>query len=184
MITNCPRHQVVCCLASLALAFAALTTCPPPARAADGGATAVIVEVGGKLVKEKLVNAVKSWASEHTRYYPDGNTCVLPLKDMSGSRISFNFNHRSWVPRGGSPVKVKMTIHGVSDHVRNNLRVVLKADKKGRTDRDRTGVLQHGSTFMLTAGTSADRAYYFVERGTKLSAAVPVGAFILLERVK
>lgn len=157
---------------------------PAPARADGGAAVAtVIAEEGGRLVREQVTKAFRRWRSEHTRYYPDGGGFNVPMSDLSGSRISFNFNHRSWVPRGSRPVSVRITIHGVPDEVRNQVRLVMKADKQGRKDRDRSTIVRHGSVFQLGYGTSGDRAYYFVERGSDVARRLPAGAYIRLERV-
>lgn len=173
-------------LVALALAILALSPFAAPRAAADGGAVvvSVIAEEGGRLIKKTITDALKSWKSEHTRYYPDGDTLILPLKNLGGSRASFNFNHKSWVPRGSQPVEVQMTIHGLPDDVRDRIKLVMKADKQGREDRDRSGIVKDGSTFTLRYGTRGDRAYYFVERESQLKALIPEGAYIKLVLVK
>lgn len=146
----------------------------------SGEAAAALVEEGGKLV----VKSLRSLFSEHTRFYPQGNRLVLPLRDLGGSRISFNFNHRSWAQPGGPKVLGRVTIHGVPDSMRDSLRLVLKADKQGRKDRDRNDgrIVRHGSMIEFSAGTSGDRALYFVERGSSLAGQLPPDAYVVIER--
>jgi hypothetical protein len=131
------------------------------------------------------VKVYKSWSSEHQRFYPDPNdkrVIRIPLQDLGGSRISYNFNHRSWVPRGSRDRLVRITFHQISDDLRDAMRLQMKADKQGRTDRDRgQGQVWHGRTFTLGYGTSGDRAYYFAERGSVEGAMIPKGAYIKLE---
>lgn len=105
--------------------------------------------------------------------------------DFKGTRISINFNHKSWVPRGSNPVKVRLTIDGVNDSMRDGIRVHLKADKKNRRDKDRgPGILQHGSVFDLKYGTNRDRAYYFVARNSGIRPKdLPIGTYFRLERL-
>ena len=121
----------------------------------------VIVE-GGR----RIYRALGSAFSEHQRVAPvDRTTFVIPAGDFGGTRISVNFDHKSWVPRGSEPVRVRFKVKNVSSAIQTHLRVVMKADKGGgKKDRDRSGLLQHGSIFELKYGTSGDRAYYFVER--------------------
>lgn len=172
-------------LAALLVAVVSMSALIGRPVQADGGAAVitVIAKEGGKFVTKEIKDALNSWRSEHTRYYPDGKVLILPIKDLGGSRMSFNFDHQSWVPRGSKPVQIKLTIHGVPDEIRDRFRLVMKADKQGRKDRDRSKVVKHGSTFELKYGTSGDRAYYFVERGTDLSTLIRQGAYIKLTKV-
>ena len=125
--------------------------------------------------------------TDHDRVYPveDGRTFIITARDFGGTRISTNFNHLSWVPRGSEPVRVRFTIHGVDETVRQGLQVHLKVDKRARKDRDRGGdVLQDGSEFDLAYGTDGDRAYYFVERGGTIKGQdLPVEAYFRLDRI-
>lgn len=173
-------------LLALLLTLLAATALANANARADGGSgvVSVVAAEGGRLVKKAILDALRSWNSEYTRYYPEGNTLILPIGNLGGSRASYNFNHQSWVPRGSSPVTVKMTIHGVPDDVRDRIRLVMKADKARRPDRDRSGIVKHGSRIRLAYGTSGDRAYYFVERNTQLKALIPEGAYIKLTKVK
>jgi len=65
----------------------------------------VMLEKSGTIVLKKLLKDI--W-TEHMRVYPVENNAVflVPAGDFGGSRISVNFDHRSWVPRGSAPVRV------------------------------------------------------------------------------
>jgi hypothetical protein len=174
------------CLAPIAVLVGPMLA---PADVRGEGATTaaimVIVEEGGK----RMVKALKSLSSEHKRVYPDGDTMIVPMVPslLSGeTRVGLNFDHRSWVPRGSKPVKVRITFHGVSDEILKKLRVGINADKGGRQDRPRCGggVFANGDTFTLSYGTGGDRAYYLVARDGFLKSMLPEsGAFAKLERL-
>jgi len=146
-------------------------------------AVKVLLEKTGKFVEKTL----KSTFSEHERVYPvfNGRTFLVPAGDYGGSRISVNFDHLSWVPRGSKPVRVRFTVHGVDDAMRSAIRVHMKCDKQSRTDRDRgPGLLHHGIEFDLKYGTDGERAYYFVERDTQIKGQhLPRGAYFRLDRI-
>jgi hypothetical protein len=85
-------------------------------------------------------------------------------------------------------VRVRFTVHGVSEEIREAIRVHMKADKgHGTKDRDRGPELYNlydGAEFDLAYGTSWDRAYYFVERDSPFTGEdLPVGAYFQLERI-
>ncbi len=151
------------------------------AQDASSAAVAVVVEEGGKLIKKALGSAF----SEHQRFHPEGSIARIPLKNLGGSRISYNFAHTDWTPRGAPAVKARVTFHGVSDGLRDGLRLVLKADKQMRKDRDRNHgrIVRNGDVIEFDAGTSMDRALYFVERGSELKGRLPATAYVQLERL-
>lgn len=123
--------------------------------------------------------------SEHNRVYTKnyGQTFDIPAGDYDGSRISANFNQRSWVPRGSKPVLVRFTIHGVDAPIRQELFVQMKADKHIKKDPTRGPLLYHGKEFYLEYGTDADRGYYFAERSDIKGQHLPSSAYFKLERV-
>lgn len=180
------KHRMVVTLIASWVASAALLTAGarPAAAAFDDKAAAKVVTVlvteGGK----KLAKALRSTFSQHARFHPEGNIAIVPLADLGGSRLSYNLVHKDWVPRGSKPIQVRVTIHGVSDQVRDGLRLVLKADKRGQ-DRDRNDgkVFGHGAEITISYGTSGDRANYLVERGSNLAKQLPAGAYVRFERL-
>jgi hypothetical protein len=154
---------------------------------AQGAVEAAAIKVLSEKTQKFVEKTLRSTFSEHERVYPvfDNRTFLIPAGDFGGTRISVNFDHRSWVPRGSKPVKVRFTVHGVDDTIRSAIRVHMKADKQGRTDRDRgPGLLHHGSELNLEYGTSGDRAYYFVERDSPINGQhLPRGAYFRLDRL-
>ena len=144
----------------------------------------VVLKVFNELSGETYLKKLFSVFTEHDRVYPvyDGRTFIIPAGDYGGTRISCNFNHRSWVPRGSGPVRVRFTVHGVDDKLRRLIRVQMKADKQARKDRNRgPGWLHDGMVFYLKYGTGGDRAYYFVERGQVKGGHLPQGAYLQLD---
>ncbi|MEM7557290.1 MAG: hypothetical protein AAF378_25035, partial [Cyanobacteria bacterium P01_A01_bin.84] len=146
-------------------------------------------EEGSNVIRSGWRHFKALWGSDKRVYPIDNGTAFnIPagkFKDFRGTRISLNFNHKSWVPRGSNPVKVRLTVHGVRNSTRNAIRVHLKADKKNRRDKDRgPGILQHGSVFYLKYGTNRDRAYYFVARNSAIRPEdLPRRAYFRLERM-
>lgn len=159
---------------------------PHAAKAQDSPKKEVIkvfVETTGNF----LYKTLRSAFTEHERVYPvaGGRAFYIPAGDYGGTRISTNFNHKSWVPRHSDPVWVRLTIEGVDNvWLRNSIRIHMKADKWGKKDRDRgPGLLRHGSVFQLKYGTDGDRAYYFVERNSAIKGQhLPIGTYFKLER--
>jgi hypothetical protein len=142
----------------------------------------IMLQAGQKLVGP-VSKLIRSATTEHARFYPvDDRTFIIPACDCGKTRISYNFDHLSWVPRGSQPVLVRLTIHGVDDTIRRYIRVRMKCDKQVRADRYRSEELSDGAVFYLEYGTDRDRAYYFVERGGITGQVLPQGAYFLLER--
>jgi hypothetical protein len=134
--------------------------------------------------KDLLSKPVKSFFSEHERVYPQGNIFTIPAGDYGNTRISANFNHKSWVSPGSKPVRVRFTVHGVNESLRKAIRVRLKGDKQAREDKFRAAEeIRHGMEFDLVFGNTRDRGYYFVERGSVTGPQLPSGAYFRLERV-
>jgi len=182
---------------SLAAVLLGAVTVASPSRA-SGQAENVLVGIVASEAKEYAVDKIKSmwksWSSEHSRFFPQGDVCIIPLGDLGGTRASFNFDHQSWVPRGSDPVRVKIEIKGIDDDdIRKLVYLMPKADKQGRKDRDRLSdedmkrldrtFLIDGDEFTLSYGTSGDRAYYFVERNNFNAMIVPSGAYIKLTKL-
>lgn len=133
----------------------------------------------------KLSGWIRSATTEHDRFYPiNDTTIIIPTCDCGKTRISYNFNHRSWVPRGSKPIRVRLTVHGVDKTIRQLICVRMKADKQMRADRFRSGLLYHSSEFYLAYGTGKDRAYYFVERHSIKGQHLPRGAYFRLVRLE
>lgn len=146
-------------------------------------------EEGSNVIKSSWRHIKALWGSDKRVYPVDNGTAFnIPagrFKDFRSTRISLNFNHKSWVPRGSNPVKVRFMVHGVRNSTRNAIRVHMKADKKNWNDKDRgPGILQHGSVFYLKYGTDRDRAYYFVARNSAIAPEdLPSEAYFRLERL-
>ena len=115
--------------------------------------------------------------------YPNGNKYVLKAGDYDGTHVSQDFNHKCWVPRDSVPVRVRFTVHGVNDTIRNQIRVQMKANKPLRPDKNRGPLLFHGKTFDLKYGTGGDATYYFAERPPILGRDLPESAYFQLERL-
>lgn len=159
-----------------------IATMPQPATALSWS------DLAGPAAREAF-GAARRFYSEHQRVPPfDDRNFLIPAHNFGGSRISVNFDHRSWVPRGSRPVPVEFSIHGpenVVEMARQSMRVHLKADKRAKKDRNRgPGILQHGDRFNLAYGTSGDRAYYFVERpGGITGENLPEGVYFQITRL-
>lgn len=172
---------IVCC----AVAIVTLSTITSPANANSDVVKAIVVEEGGR----RVLKVVTGLFTEHTRFYPDGDVLIYPMSatQVGGTRAGWNLAHTEWVPRGSQPVMVRLTIHGVSDDaVRDRFRLMLKADKGGRSDKDRRPhTVGHNDFFELKYGTGGDRAYYFVLRDSGApKEVIPEGAYIKLEIVR
>ncbi len=123
-----------------------------------------------------------------TRLSPDRRAFFIvagDYKDRKRTRVSETFDHTQWVPRGSSPVTVRIGFHGMTPEIRDSFSVHLKADKSGKADKDRgPGVLHHGDVFTLEYGTNGEHGYYFVVRDSTVTPKdLPNGAYIRLDRV-
>lgn len=142
-----------------------------------------IMEAGKKLGEELGKKAIGEFFSENEIVLPDGNRFRIPARRFNKGRVSTNFHHKSWVSPGSPPVRVRFTVHGVDESMRSAIRVQMKGDKWGRTDRYRgPGWLHHGKEFDLEYGNDKDRGYYFAPRGDANWRALPRGAYFQIER--
>lgn len=153
-----------------------------PALVAAAG-SAIILGASGMGRTDERVSAAPRPAAAQPARCPPSNYFIIQMKDLDGSRISTNFDHRRWVSKDNRCAKVRITICGVPQHIKSGLRLVMRGDKKHNHDSDRSGVLKDGDVFILAYGEDVDRAYFFEERGSKLAQALPAGACIRLDRV-
>lgn len=162
------------------IVFGVATAAMSQVARADGVGT-VAYEVGKDVVVSEVKKVWHSMTTEHTRFHPQGNECIIPMKDLGGTRVSFNFHHQAWVPRGSALRRVRITFHGFDPDALGRIRVIMMADKPKRPDRASSAILSEGSEFELRYGTNGDRAYFFVERNGFTGSMIPAGAYIKLE---
>lgn len=152
-------------------------------KGVKGEIVKVAVQEDGKI----LIKPIKSFFSIHETVRPvENNTAFnIPAGKFGGkTRVSLNFNHRSWVPHGSNPIRVRFTVRGVNDDIRRIICVQMKADKRvGGRDGNRSRVLKHGSVFDLKYGTNRDRGYYFAGRNGIRPEDLPKGAYFRLEHL-
>lgn len=107
-----------------------------------------------------LVEAQQARA-EHPNYTWMNGVIVLPIRDLSGTRLTNNFPVD---PFRAGPRRVKVSVMGVPEQLAVQIRFQIKADKPVRFDPDRSPVIGHGDVIELGRPSSADRGWYLAAR--------------------